>query len=84
VRVLKATFIGLGPQKEVDAPLEDEPPDQVWAQFKELIAAYQVPAKGYVARRAPHTSDERGDYDQLARFREWEMTDPPDETGVGR
>jgi double-strand break repair protein AddB len=84
VRVLKAVFIGLGPQKEVDAPLDDEPPDRVWAEFKELIAAYRVPAKGYVARRAPHSADERGDYDQLARFREWDMTDPPDETGVGQ
>jgi double-strand break repair protein AddB len=85
VRVLRAAFIGLGgTPKEVGAPLDDEPPDQVWAQFKELIAAYQVPGKGYVARRAPHASDERGDYDQLARFREWDMTDPSDETEVGR
>jgi double-strand break repair protein AddB len=85
VPVLRAAFIGLGgTPKEVDAPLHDEPPDQVWAKFKDLIAAYQVPEKGYVARRAPHASAERGDYDQLSRFREWDMTDPPDESGVGQ
>ncbi|GAW35716.1 PD-(D/E)XK nuclease superfamily protein [Roseovarius sp. A-2] len=85
VPVMRAAFIGLGSTpKEVAAPLDEEPPDQVWSEFKELILAYSVPHKGYVARRAPHSSEDRGDYDQLARFGEWDVTDPPDESGVGQ
>lgn len=85
VPVRCAVFIGLGnPPKEVPARLDEEPAEQVWSEFTELIAAYSVPGKGYVARRAPHSAAERGDYDQLARFGEWDVTDPPDETGVGQ
>jgi len=85
VKVMRAAFIGLGSTpKEVFAPLDEEPPDQVWSEFKELISAYSVPHKGYVARRAMHSSEDRGDYDQLARFGEWDVTDPPDESEVGQ
>ncbi|KNX40666.1 PD-(D/E)XK nuclease superfamily protein [Roseovarius tolerans] len=85
VKVMRAAFIGLGSSpKEVAAPLDEEPPDQIWSEFKELISAYSVPHKGYVARRAMHSSEDRGDYDQLARFGEWDVTDPPDESGVGQ
>lgn len=85
VPVMRAAFIGLGSTpKEVAAPLDEEPPDQVWSEFKELISAYSMPHKGYVARRAMHSSEDRGDYDQLARFGEWDVTDPPDESGVGQ
>ena len=42
--VARAVFIGLGSGgKEADAPLETEPPDQVWAEFHDLIAAYLDP-----------------------------------------
>ena len=52
----RAMFIGLGgTPKEVDAPLDDEPPDQVWAEFKELIACLSGAREGLCrAPRAAH------------------------------
>ena len=76
--VARAVFIGLGSGgKEVDAPLEAEPPDQVWAEFTTLIAAYLDAGTGFPARRAMESKRDHGDYDQLARFGEWDITDDP-------
>ncbi|MDT8326250.1 MAG: double-strand break repair protein AddB [Roseovarius sp.] len=84
-KVARAVFIGLGSNpKEEEAPLEDEPPAKVWAEFHALISAYMDPSKGYVARRAPRNSDEQGEYDQLARFGEWDITDPADLKDMGQ
>ncbi len=81
--VASATFLGLGPgAPEVSAPLSEEPPAKVWADLEALIAAYQEPGRGYPARRAMHSTRERGDYDDLARFGEWDITDPPRKTEV--
>jgi hypothetical protein len=41
------------------------------------------PDKGFVARRAPHTARDQGDYDQLARFGEWDITDVPTPVRLG-
>lgn len=83
-KVARAVFIGLGSGgKEVPAPLDREPPEKVWREFRQLIAAYMDPAKGYAARRAMHSKRDQGDYDQLARFGEWDITDDPVETGLG-
>lgn len=77
-KVARAVFIGLGSGgKEVDAPLDSEPPNQVWAEFHELIAAYLDPATGFTARRAMESLRDHGDYDLLARFGEWDITDEP-------
>lgn len=75
--VARALFISLSPSdpKEVPAPLEDAPPETVWAEFTTLIAAYADPAKGYTARRALLSDADAGDYDHLARFGEWDVTD---------
>ena len=82
--VARALFVGLGSGgKTVNAPLGDEPPDQVWAAFETLIAAYQTRGTGYTARRAMHAKRDTGDYDQLARFGEWDITDDPDTGEVG-
>ena len=52
-KVASAVYIGLGSGgREVAAPLDEEPPAQVWAEFSELIAAYSDPDMGYCARRA--------------------------------
>ena len=53
------------------------------SSWAELIAAYAARDRGYVARRAPRNEKERGDYDQLARFGEWDITDPPLPERVG-
>lgn len=81
--VARAVFIGLGGDgKEVSAPLGDEPPEKVWQEFRELIAAYADESRGYMARRAPHSTRDHGDYDQLARFGEWDITDTPTKESV--
>lgn len=76
--VASAVFIGLGSGgKEVIAPLDTEPPDKIWAEFHALISEYLSPDKGYTARRAMFSKKEHSDYDQLARFGEWDITDDP-------
>ncbi len=75
--VAAAIFIGLGAAKEVEAPIAEEPPDKVWAEFCELIQAYQDPATGYTARRMLEKDTDIGDYDQLARFGEWDDSQDP-------
>ncbi|MFK7836971.1 MAG: double-strand break repair protein AddB [Sulfitobacter sp.] len=73
----QAIYIGLGPSpKEVSAPLDDEPPQKVLAGLRELIAAYLTQSQGFMARRFVKTEATVGDYDQLARFGEWDGTTP--------
>ena len=77
-------FIGLASGgKEVAAPLIDEPPEKVWQELEELISTYANPATGYTARRAMQSKDDPSDFDQLARFGEWDITDTPDKGPVG-
>ena len=75
--VSQAVFIGLGASREVPAPLVDEPPSKVWDEFCELIAAYRNPTTGYTARRMLEKDTDAGDYDQLARYGEWDDTADP-------
>ncbi|WP_152464815.1 double-strand break repair protein AddB [Sulfitobacter sp. THAF37] len=73
--VARAAFIGLGSKPvEVPAPLEDEPPAVVMAGLRSLIQHYFDPNQGYTSRRLVKTDDASGDYDQLARFGEWDGT----------
>lgn len=77
--VAEAVFLGIGSSyKEVAAPLDDEPPEKVWAELGSLIAAYLDPAQGFTSRRAMHRDSDRGDYDQLARFGEWDHASVPE------
>ena len=83
-RVARAIFIGLASgSKEVAAPLSEEPPEKVWQEFEALITRYAAPTTGYTARRAMRNKDAASDYDQLARFGEWDITTNPDKSGVG-
>lgn len=73
--VASAVFIGMGgTYKEVQAPLNKEPPDKVLADLKELISAYLEPDQGFSSRRMMHKDSDVGDYDHLARFGEWDRT----------
>lgn len=75
--VSAAVFIGLGTKPvEVDAPLAEEPPVVVLKGLRSLIESYLAPEQGFTARRAIKTEDATGDYDQLARFGEWDGTTP--------
>ena len=75
--VANAVFIGLGSTpKEVAAPLDEEPPAAVLAGLHELSATYLSAQQGFTARRLVQKDDAAGDYDQLARFGEWDGTTP--------
>lgn len=63
--------------KTVAATLGPADLEKVLSDFRRLITAYQDPARGYTSRRAMVGTRERGDYDDLARYGEWEITDPP-------
>jgi ATP-dependent helicase/nuclease subunit B len=76
--VARAVYIGVGSaRKEQPAPLDEESPAQVWQEFSALIRAYSDPNQGYTARRAMFKDIDKSDYDQLARFGEWDATQDP-------
>ncbi|RVV97998.1 double-strand break repair protein AddB [Mesobaculum littorinae] len=90
-QVAEVAHIGLGSTPEVSTmrlrdPSEDEPvdPAQVIAELLRLIAAFDAPEKGYPSRRAPYSVDSPGDYDHLARYGEWDETDPAKPEKVGQ
>ena len=75
--VAEALFIGLGSNPvEVPAPLLEEPPREVLAGLRALIAAYLEEGQGFTARRMMQNDGDPGDYDHLARFGEWDNTTP--------
>lgn len=76
--VAQSVFIGLGSlAKEFPAPLDENPPATVWQDLHTLIAAYQSPTQGFTSRRMLFKDSDTGDYDQLARFGEWDRTSEP-------
>ena len=76
--VTEAVFIGLGSKPvEVRAPLQKEPPAKVLDELAQLIRAYLSIEQGFTSQRTIQSERERGDYDHLARFGEWDGTDIP-------
>lgn len=76
--VRAAQFIGMGSNpKTEDAPLDVETPGQILAELVGLLSAYLEGDKGYTSRRALYEDREARDYDQLARFGEWDVTQEP-------
>lgn len=75
--VERAVYISLAPSnpREVPAPLDKNPVEQVWSEFEKLIRAYADPDQGFAARRAMLKDSDQSDYDHLARFGEWDVTD---------
>ena len=75
--VSRATFIGLGnPPVERDAPLMEEPPAVVLENLRKLLAAYLDPVQGFTARRMMEKVVFAGEFDHLARYGEWDASDP--------
>lgn len=74
--VARTLYIGL---KAPDAPEAMEITPQVLAEvqarFHHLIAQYAKRSTGYISRRALQRDEEDRDYDHLARFGEWQMSD---------
>ncbi len=84
VEVAAVSYVGLGTTPKVDTT-ELTPDDiaDVWDGLVHLVGEYLSPTKGYASRRAVFGSAYPGDYDHLARFGEWEMTDLPVPGDVG-
>ncbi len=73
--VAHAVFIGLGSKPvEVSAPLDEESPQEVLAGLHALLSRYLDEGQGFTARRMVQTDAFAGNYDQLARFGEWDGT----------
>ncbi len=79
-KVAEAAFIGLGAKpEEVSAPINDDEEglEVTWAKLIDLLTRYADPNQGYSARRAMFSEKDISDYDQLARFGEWDISDEP-------
>ena len=75
--VTGCSFVELGGKGQVRAMGRDSlDPDAEWERLIKLIGRYLTVAQGFAARRAVFKSDEVGDYDHLARFGEWQQSDP--------
>lgn len=78
------TYVALGSNSRLETtPLTPEDIGVAWEGLATLIAAYLNPAKGYASRRAMQWTRFPGDYDHLARFGEWEMTEMAAHQTVG-
>ena len=77
--VKEALFIGLGTNPaEVPAPLQDESPTATMEGLHRLLLAYLQPEQGFTSRRMMEREAFGGNYDQLARFGEWDATQLPE------
>jgi ATP-dependent helicase/nuclease subunit B len=74
-------------RKDVELPVDEicgkaphtpaEVIGRAWSNLLEMIGKFQDPGWGYLSRRAPSREGEMsGDYDHLARVREWSSGDP--------
>ncbi len=82
--VTRTKYVGL---KSPDVPLVTEITPQVlsevYAKFHTLIGQYAKRSVGYISRRAIQRGDEDRDYDHLARYGEWQMSDTAKPENVG-
>ncbi|TMV85946.1 double-strand break repair protein AddB [Thioclava sp. BHET1] len=82
--VARITYIGLGSSpKEIATEITPEITEKVWSDLGKLIASYSQRDQGYTAQRAMFSERFGGDYDHLARFGEWDLTDMPEPEDVG-
>lgn len=76
--VAEAVFISLGTNfTEVAAPLDKEPTQQVLSGLRDLISKYMDPTQGFTSRLKLQKDTDKGDYDHLARYGEWDRTAMP-------
>ncbi|MGR3479130.1 double-strand break repair protein AddB [Salipiger marinus] len=73
---VRAVFVSVSATpSEVEAPLDDLPPTQVWAEFEQLMTRWFEPDRGYTARAALVSEADIAPYDHLSRFGEWDVID---------
>ena len=82
--VAGVALIGLGTvPKMLQVDLPHDEINAIWAEFGEMVAAYQSPEIGYTARLRPKRITYSSDFDHLARFGEWDDSSEPDAQAVG-
>ncbi|MDI3337842.1 double-strand break repair protein AddB [Defluviimonas aestuarii] len=82
--VAGTTYIHLGGEGgERPGLMEEGLMEAEWDRLGKLIAAYLKRETGFISRRAVFESRRPGDYDHLARFGEWQMSDAPVPENVG-
>jgi len=76
--VSDATFVAVNTtMRDVPAPLNKAPIDEVYAGLETLFGKWQLPETGYSARMAMFSKDDVSPYDHLSRYGEWTMADHP-------
>ncbi|QYK41952.1 MAG: double-strand break repair protein AddB [Paracoccaceae bacterium] len=74
--VAGVTYLGLGTTPKVETvAITADLMDDTRAGLDRQIGAYLAEGKGFASRRAVLRRDHPGDYDHLARFGEWQMTE---------
>lgn len=82
--VASFTYIGLGSgEKAVETLQGNIDLDKEWDRFTRLVTRYAQRDTGYTARRAVFSDRIEGDFDHLARYGEWQMTDRAQPQDVG-
>ena len=82
--VATISYVGLGSgEKVVDTTMTPELIAVEWAKLITLISRYLTRTTGYTSRRAMFEQRFPGDYDHLARFGEWQMSDRAVPESVG-
>ncbi|MDE3240900.1 MAG: double-strand break repair protein AddB, partial [Paracoccaceae bacterium] len=72
----RTIYVSLGGEvKEAVIEITDEVTGKVWEELHRLLAAYARAGQGYTSRRAVERESFGGDYDHLARYGEWDMSD---------
>ncbi len=76
--VAKISYVGLGSTPKVEeTAITETITGKVWEDLHRLIRRYMTAEQGYAARRAVFEDRYPGDYDHLARYGEWDMTQTP-------
>lgn len=77
-RVSEVAYLGLNAAlKKTVLPLEPHDIAEIRDRLVKLIAAYDDPGLGYTSRRMMETVQYKTDFEHLARFGEWSISDTP-------
>ena len=83
-KVARTQYVGLkSPEAPEEMEIAPETLREVYAKFHHLIAEYAKVSTGYISRRALQRDEEDRDFDHLARFGEWQMSDVAQSVDVG-
>ncbi len=82
-QTVHAQYLSLNGSKNIAADLEQSPSQTVWQEFEALLLQYQNPDQPYTARAKMQKNSDKGDYDHLARYGEWDTDQPGQRIKVG-